>query len=908
MAVSRPNVVVYQEYSALSIIADTPEMEVLVVGPCYQILDYLDDKDDCYADDYGTLEGLSPAAATTAVTIASPPGLQPGGLLEADSVKVFLDVARAILVNEADGTNVKFVNGSNYFESYSASAGADFVSSGVAVGDILLANLTQTTAKVATITAVRVTLCDPGATYAFLQGNGTYGALAEGDIVTISDDTYLPVNGESRDGVYTIKSVRSNTIIELEGTNAANWMSLHSGLMTTETFTMRVTASNGIPRTGYSSLASVALYNETCVRVTTDFATSPSVTYGAWRVERQVSDVELDATDITTVDNVVTVAGAITIDLSSTLTGKTVTYGKLYMEYKALRTDLQQPISYQSTNEMLAALGKYDARNPLAVGAVVAKANTSTSVKVYGLAEDNTTGYQTFLDNISSVREIYAIVPLTTDTSILAMIKQDCEQLADPNYVLTAGIRQKFRACIGSVVKPVTKTVSPVSGSATTEQITLNGDSGKRTLTLTSSGTLGFSFTAAGHVVLPGDIVVATINAVETRYTVAQVLSATVVEVDPDGPAVTDVTLDTSPVATLKVLQRGTTSTERVHAVTASDANTIIITGSAMAKLYLTLKDTTATFVTAGILPGDIIEMPTNPDADFATTTESWIVATVESQTRLTVQNIGRNTPVLANELPHAESRDGSGTVTQGYMYYKVIRTMSKDQQVDDMVAVATSFASKRTLLCYPDSVVVTDLVDGSLSRTDSDTPEAAAAQPGYYLSCAVGGQTAGQPTQQGFTNLGVAGITSISGSSGYFKETQLTELSNGGIYVFVQDNPSSLPYSIHEVTTDVSSLEFGEYMVTKNFDYISLTFLDSMLPFIGRWNLLPITLDYMRDGLNQVGTSLKKRVVAKVGAPLTSYEIVSVAASDISSDRAEAYINVNLPMTLNTIGLHLVA
>ena len=127
-------------------------------------------------------------------------------------------------------------------------------------------------------------------------------------------------------------------------------------------------------------------------------------------------------------------------------------------------------------------------------------------------------------------------------------------------------------------------------------------------------------------------------------------------------------------------------------------------------------------------------------------------------------------------------------------------------------------------------------------------------------------------------------------------------------MYVFVQDNPNALPYSIHEVTTDVSALEFSEYMIVKNFDYVAWTFLDTLLPFIGKWNVIPETIEFIRQALYTTGDTLKSRYVAKIGAPLTSYSLDSVAVSDISPDRVEAFVDVNLPMTLNTIGLHLVA
>lgn len=900
MAVSRPNVVVYQEYSTLSIVAAAPEMEVCVVGPCYQLLDYADDKANCYAADYGALEKRCPITDPTAVVIATPPGIKPGATVKEDSVKVYIDVARVIVMAQDDDalSNAYYAIGDNLFQDFTNTvvSPGDFVDGGVQAGDILIANTGATTTRIATVTSVRSTLTDMAGVYDFLNGNVTYAAIQAGDTITISDDT-APAN-ITRNGTYTVAYVRSDTVLELANTG---WTAISQQQVTDNSYTctVTVTSSNGIVRTGYNAKTGAVLSNESCLRVDRDFTTNPVSGYDEWRVERVVSDIELDSTNITIDGNEVTVAGAITVGT------KKVSYGKLYLEYAALRADLQVPISYGSTQELLAELGKYDARNPLLVGAIVAKANTATSIKVYGV----TTDYSTFLDNISSIREIYAIVPLTTDVSILASINAVNEQLADPTHALTNGIRQKFRVCLGSVVKPLTETVVAVSSAATTKQIAAAGESGNRTLTLTFDGAATYSFTGTGSVVVPGDrVVITTAGPVYTTYTVSQVLSATSLEVDPDGSEVSTITLEAD-TSKIKVLQGSTGSDVRVAEYTTSSSDKVIVTGSSMASLWLVLEDTTATYVTDGVLPGDVLYMPTNPNATFSTTYDTWVVDTVLSQTRLSIVNNGRNTVTTVNELPHGVLRAGTGaSVSQGHMYYKVLRDLNKDQQVDNMVTIATNFGSKRMVLCYPDAVVVTDLVDGSLTRTVASEPEAADAQPGYYLACAVGGQTAGQPSHQGFTNMQIAGIDSISGSSGYFREEQLTELSNGGIYVFVQDNESSLPYSIHEVTTDVSTLEFGEYMVTKNFDYVSLTFLDTMVPFVGRWNVTPEAVEVVKENLRSVGDTLLKQRVAKLGAPLNSYNIADVAASTKFSDQIEAYIDVSLPMTLNTIGLHLVA
>lgn len=258
----------------------------------------------------------------------------------------------------------------------------------------------------------------------------------------------------------------------------------------------------------------------------------------------------------------------------------------------------------------------------------------------------------------------------------------------------------------------------------------------------------------------------------------------------------------------------------------------------------------------------------------------------------------------MENELPHLDNRLGTGTlVTQSSMRYRVLRELTADQQVTALVSEAQSLNSRRSVVVWPDTVTVSGLVDNT--NGDSAT---AADQEGFYLGCAVGGMTAGLPSHQGFSRLGIAGISGISNASDLFTEKQLTDISDGGVYVFKQNTPSSLPYSIHQLTTDPSTLESGEYSVVKNFDFVSLFFVDILEPFLGQWNINNDTLGFIRQALNTGIENLKLRRVAKIGAPINTATVTSVEVSDASADRVETYVEVDLPKPLNVIGLHLVA
>jgi len=124
---------------------------------------------------------------------------------------------------------------------------------------------------------------------------------------------------------------------------------------------------------------------------------------------------------------------------------------------------------------------------------------------------------------------------------------------------------------------------------------------------------------------------------------------------------------------------------------------------------------------------------------------------------------------------------------------------------------------------------------------------------------------------------------------------------------VFKQNTPTSLPYSIHQLTTDPSTLESGEYSIVKNFDFVSLFFLDILEPFLGIWNINEDTLGFIRQAVNTGIENLKLRRVARIGAPINNATITSLEVSTASADRVEIFVEVDLPKPLNVIGLHLV-
>lgn len=864
---ARPIVLVFQEFAQVTVTPDVPDLNCLLVGPAYHVQDYLDDKEDIQtASDYGTLNAdnpyTPPVLSTDAITIADPPNNVTGAILDATSVQVFFDEARVeiskdVVNGAAVGINSNLVT----------NASATFETDGVAPGDYLI-----------------------------IQDPNSPGVLSD-----------------------IVKTV-------------------------------------------------LAVDSETVLRTTTNFDAAD--TDGFYRIEREVDDVEISSTFVTVTGNQVIIGGGVTTILTGESTSRTINYAKAYVQYRSLRQDLRGTIdTVSSTTEITNKIGRIDSRNPLAGTAFLALQNTTTPVQFYGVSVDSLLGHSECQDLIEARNDIYAIVPLTESLSTIASWKTNAEQLANVSTAQSTGVPQKFRVIIGAQDLPTEKEISgpytagahltvdgPISGTPIAAADDINvfvdeaatfvtdgvragdtlvivndiaGDVGSypvaevydenrlRTTTAfpvsDASNTLDYyiirgtgspvastTFTG-GDTVVSGEHVLAPLVTGVAGH-VGQVLRLTapgapdytgdwlILTMAAAGPPA-DWTVG-HPTKTITTAESGTVDGAVFGTVSYGVGAT-----AAHRRPFRRIRDNTATFSSDLIIATDNLQVP-NPitGTDYTTTAPfEYTVAYVPSENEIILDT---NVDVIA-QAP----RDGDTDLN-----FRVNRDLTKDDQVDELVAISTSVNSRRVVLVWPNLVDVTDLPDGSKTRTVASTPETADAQPGYYLGAVVGALTAGLPSHQGFTNLGIAGVDGITNASRYFSDAQLTEISDGGWFVFAQATENSAPVCIHQLTTDPDTLETGEYSLVKNFDFVSIFFQDILSDFLGEYNIDEETLGFLNQALETGIDILKLRRFAKIGAPINSASVTSVAESSSAADKVEIYMDVDFPKPLNTIELHLVS
>lgn len=276
-----------------------------------------------------------------------------------------------------------------------------------------------------------------------------------------------------------------------------------------------------------------------------------------------------------------------------------------------------------------------------------------------------------------------------------------------------------------------------------------------------------------------------------------------------------------------------------------------------------------ATFIADGVVPGDIVNITaSSPTASSTTYTVGAVLS--NQQVALT-----------------------TGSAVNAVSYY-VTRSMTKAQQAAATAAKARAYNTKRVWLTFPSTVGV--VVNGVTKYL-----------PGYYLSAGLAGMGSGFPVQQGFTNIGVAGISDLQYSNYFFSKTDLGTMAEAGVCIFAQDTQGGIPYCRHELTTDVSVLENREMLVVKNWDFLSYFYYDKLRMFIGKWNITVDTLNIIRQTIDASSALLKSQKLPKIGPPLIDGKITSLEQNAFNKDNLDVLLAVKVVYPLNYLNLHLV-
>ena len=304
-----------------------------------------------------------------------------------------------------------------------------------------------------------------------------------------------------------------------------------------------------------------------------------------------------------------------------------------------------------------------------------------------------------------------------------------------------------------------------------------------------------------------------------------------------------------------------------------------------------------ATLISSGTRIGDEVLMTNAPSDMFGGTIDpnnfngKFLVVSLESETDFTYDGFV-NGSALGLTI--------NGSATHAVIDYRIVHNLSKDEQVDAIVAYAAGLRSKRVTLVWPPAANVQN-ADGTFTEVD-----------GTFLASILASAKSANPAQQGFTNFPVPGPYQLLYSNTYFNKSQIKRLVDGGVFVFVQDSLGSAIYAKRQMTTDPTIFTHAELSCVTAEDKISADLVSMFQPFVGPYN---ISQDYL-SLLNQMGDSYiyraKTQKAPKCGALMLDGKINSIRAhlngqnADVPDGAVEVTASAELGKPANWVQIKL--
>ncbi|KKN70494.1 hypothetical protein LCGC14_0430720 [marine sediment metagenome] len=309
--------------------------------------------------------------------------------------------------------------------------------------------------------------------------------------------------------------------------------------------------------------------------------------------------------------------------------------------------------------------------------------------------------------------------------------------------------------------------------------------------------------------------------------------------------------------------------------------------------------DSTADFVTDGIIQGDEIEFThTTAGVDVSETTRVFSVTDLD-------------TLVLVDGLTAGFITAWNTAAGLGDAAYTIkSATLDKFEQADNIADFSESFANRRVYNIWPDLVEITftDETKETTFQTAAEIADPAllgggditAVLPGYFLGSMIAGMVPGNDPEQPFTNFNIIGAIGLRNSNRYFSDTQLDTVATGGTYIVVQDAVDGPVSSRHQLSTNVLTIETRELSITKVVDFTAKFLRGALRPYIGKFNITDIYLEQLRTVVDGV---LKDLIAQGV---LIDGTIVSLEQSVDQPDTVLIEIDLQVPFPANFIRITL--
>lgn len=222
----------------------------------------------------------------------------------------------------------------------------------------------------------------------------------------------------------------------------------------------------------------------------------------------------------------------------------------------------------------------------------------------------------------------------------------------------------------------------------------------------------------------------------------------------------------------------------------------------------------------------------------------------------------------------------------------EIWRTLTKTELAAELAQKPGLFKSRRASLVWPDEV-------GNAGVTF----------PGYFLCAGLAGLRSGVLPHQGLTNVEIQGFDDLSRTTEFFSANQLNTMAASGYWIVTQDPNDGTVFTRHQLTTgDQTNVNIKEQSVTTNLDNISYQFLSMLKVYIGRGNVTETMINIIRGDVIALCQQLKNTItVDRLGPQMLDAVILELAQHPTLLDRIVCRIDVTLPVPFNNMELHLI-
>lgn len=708
-----------------------------------------------------------------------------------------------------------------------------------------------------------------------------YTGLAPGAIVDTADlETFdqpsvqMPV-GITLENAYLVElsgtagsTGASAPVVQFNDATSNQFAAINPGAVGAPTFYLQVVSGTGINPSDLP--LNLIVGKTTANQIVLAREVSPSMSVVVYRILSFHSAVVLPPAQFSTLGITKTTS---LVSLPATLTSSTtdsrkIAIGEVHLSWRALRPDLADVITTVSpvpnglaALEAIFGVGEVVPPNILAYGMLCAMNNTTTPINGLGLTAtfltDENAAYLEALD-FAGDKDVYALAICSQQPIDHQTLSSNVTSESDP----TVG-RERIgfinrQLLTFSVITPSDGIGTQIGGVTSTSNNTVFRDTVTPATFITNGVHVGDFLEISAYTATPG--VVRTI----THQSGDDVTGSSRTWIFANGAfSQADVGRE------LIVTAAANGANNTAHFIASVTNATTVVTTSATTPV-------TETF--GGGVTANVTQATLTASQDAFIKGTRFFVASVNSETQLTLQ---------------VDPTSGfPGTLSA--VTYRVTANMTLDQQAAFLAGYSTSFANRRLYNVWP------DVLFAPVNGVDT-------ALPGYFGCCALVGFVSGLPSQQGLTNLAITGFDGREHGKDYFSDTELDTIAGGGTLILEQDVAQAPLFVRHQLSTDMSSVQFRELSVTKNVDLVARFFRGLMAPYIGPWNVTTALLDHLKTVTTGGISFLKNSSAPRAGSVLIEGTIVSLTVDPDEGDQVDEVIDIDIPLPFNYLQLTLV-